>query len=105
MSPSNSKVKATNVSELGLTGALNLDLPDALKEGSSSLRLAGAKSMEVCLMRESAKQLVQQIDMATSMLCHIESEGKSIPWGEPIILDLSSMGAALKLKKLSLQDP
>lgn len=105
--PGNSTVQATNVSELGLTGALSIELPAALSEGSS-LRLAGSKSMEACLMRESAKQLVQQIDMATNMLCHIEVEGANIPWNTPVILDFSAVELALAARKssaLKLQDP
>ncbi|HYX31584.1 MAG TPA: hypothetical protein VE954_00630 [Oligoflexus sp.] len=87
-------VQATSVDELGMSGALNIVLPDAISDGSSGLRLAGQKSMEACLMRESAKQLVTQIDMISSTLCHIEAEGKNIPWNTPVVLDVSEMAAA-----------
>ncbi len=96
-------VKATSVNELGLTGALNISLPDALKDSSGSLRLVGQKSIEACLMRESAKQLVTQIEMISSTLCHIEAEGANIPWNTPVVLDLGEMQAALA--KLKLQGP
>ena len=90
-------VEATTIDQLGLTGALNVDLPDALEESSSSLRLVGQKSMEACLMKESAKQMSQQIAMASSMLCHIEVDAAAgiIPWGQPTILDFSAMEAAM----------
>jgi hypothetical protein len=87
-------VQAASVDELGLTGALNIELPAALSEGSGSLRLAGPKSMEACLMRESAKQLVTQIEMISSTLCHIEAEGKNIPWNTPVVLDVGDMQSA-----------
>jgi hypothetical protein len=90
-------VQATSVDELGLTGALNISLPAALSEGTS-LRLAGQKSMEACLMRESAKQLVTQIKMISSTLCHIEAEGKNIPWNTPVILDIGDMAAGPALQ-------
>lgn len=93
-------VQATSVDELGLTGALNISLPDALADSSGSLRLAGTKSIEACLMRESAKQLITQIDMISSTLCHIEAEGKNIPWNTPVVLDISDVQAALAALKL-----
>jgi hypothetical protein len=86
------------VDELGLTGALNISLPAALSDSGSSLRLAGKKSMEACLMRESAKQLVTQIKMISSTLCHIEAEGKNIPWNTPVILDIGDMAAGPALQ-------
>jgi hypothetical protein len=92
-------VQAASVDELGLTGALNISLPAALSEGTS-LRLAGQKSMEACLMRESAKQLVTQIKMISSTLCHIEAEGKNIPWNTPVILDIGDMAAGPALQDL-----
>ncbi len=100
-------VEANDVTQLGLSGALQLDLPDALEDSSGSLRLAGSKSIEACLMRESAKQLVQQISMASSMLCHIEAEGSNIPWNTPVILDFSDLdaAAALAAKGNNLQGP
>ena len=63
-------VEATDVSQLGLTGALSVDLPDALENSTSSgLRLAvGQKSMEACLMRASAQQVLQQVTMAGTTL-------------------------------------
>jgi hypothetical protein len=88
------------VDELGLTGALNISLPAALSDSGSSLRLAGSKSMEACLMRESAKQLVTQIKMISSTLCHIEAEGKNIPWNTPVILDIGDMAAGPALQDL-----
>jgi len=96
-------VKATNVKELGLTGALNISLPEALTESSGSLRLVGQKSIEACLMRESAKQLITQIGMISGTLCHIEAEGDGIPWNTPVVLDLGELPAALA--KLKLQGP
>lgn len=90
-------VQAASVDELGLTGALNISLPAALSDGTS-LRLAGEKSTEACLMRESAKQLVTQIKMISSTLCHIEAEGKNIPWNTPVILDIGDMAAGLALQ-------
>jgi len=96
-------VQATSVDELGLTGALNISLPGALADSSGSLRLAGQKSIEACLMRESAKQLVTQIEMISSTLCHIEAEGKNVPWNTPVILDISDVQAALA--QLKLQAP
>ncbi|HET9241115.1 MAG TPA: hypothetical protein VFO10_27870 [Oligoflexus sp.] len=92
-------VQAASVDELGLTGALNINLPPALSEGTS-LRLAEdqKKSMEACLMRESAKQLVTQIKMISSTLCHIEAEGKNIPWNTPVILDVGDMAAGPALQ-------
>lgn len=91
-------VEAADVSQLGLTGALSLDLPSALEDSSGSLRLqSGQKSIEACLIRESAKQLVTQISMASSLLCHIEAEGNNIPWNTPVILDFSDMEAAAAL--------
>jgi hypothetical protein len=87
-------VQAASVDELGLTGALNINLPPALSSSGSTLRLSGGqKSMEACLMRESAKQLVTQIKMISSTLCHIEAEGKNIPWNTPVILDIGDMAA------------
>ncbi len=91
-------VEAASVDELGLTGALKLDLPPALTEGSGSLRLTAAKSMEACLMRESAKQLVTQIKMISGTLCHIEAEGKNIPWNTPVVLDIGNMPVGLALQ-------
>lgn len=91
-------VQAASVDELGLTGALNINLPAALSDSGSSLRLAGQKSMEACLMRESAKQLVTQIKMISSTLCHIEAEGKNIPWNTPVILDIGDMAAGPALQ-------
>ncbi len=97
---SSGSVQASSVTELGLTGALAINLPDALKDTSASLALtAGQKSMEACLMKQSANQLVTQITFATSMLCHIEAEGDNIPWNTPVILDISEIEAAsLRLK-------
>lgn len=99
-------VQATSVDELGLTGALNISLPAALSDGTS-LRLAGDKSTEACLMRESAKQLVTQIKMISSTLCHIEAEGKNIPWNTPVILDVGDMaaGPALQAPGPNPEDP
>lgn len=57
--------------------------------------------MEACLMRESAKQLVTQIKMISSTLCHIEAEGKNIPWNTPVVLDIGDMAAG---PALALQD-
>ncbi|SMF12398.1 hypothetical protein [Pseudobacteriovorax antillogorgiicola] len=96
-------VEASTVSDLGLTGALSLDLPDALEDTSSSLRLQGSKSMEACLMRASAKQLITQIQMAASTLCHVEAEGSTIPWNTAVILDFSSLEAAALTKRAALQ--
>lgn len=99
-------VEATDVSQLGLTGALQMDLPDALSDSdSSSLNLVGEKSIEACLMRESASQLLQQITAASSVVCHVEAEGTNIPWNTPIILDFSGMEEAAALRKLALQAP
>jgi hypothetical protein len=97
-------VQATSVDELGLTGALNISLPAALSDSGSSLRLAGKKSMEACLMRESAKQLVTQIKMISSTLCHIEAEGKNIPWNTPVILDIGDMAAGPALQEFDPND-
>lgn len=96
-------VEATSIDELGLTGALNVELPDSLSDSSTSLALlqTGSKSVEACLMRSSAKQMIQQVEMASSMLCHIEAEGETIQWNTPTILDFSQMeaGAGLTLAK------
>jgi hypothetical protein len=89
-------VLATNINELGLSGALKIELPQSL-QGGTGLRLVGQKSIEACLMRESAKQLLQQIESATSTICHIEAEGKNIPWNKPVILDLAATVSELKL--------
>lgn len=92
-------VQASSVDELGLTGALNINLPKALSDSGSSLRLdGGQKSTEACLMRESAKQLVTQIKMISSTLCHIEAEGKNIPWNTPVVLDIGDMAAGPTLQ-------
>ncbi len=97
--PGTSKVQATNVSELGLTGALQIELPAAVASKKTSLKLVESKSIEACMMRESAKQLVTQIAEQTSFLCHIEAEGKNIPWNTPALLDFSEMA----LRKAALE--
>ena len=103
-------VEASDVGKLGLSGALNINLPDALSSGSSSLRLQdSSKSIEACLMRSSANESVTQISMAANIICHIEAEGPNIPWNTPVILDFpdEAAPAALRLKSghtLTLQE-
>lgn len=45
-------------------------------------------------MWESVKHRITQIDMISSTLCHIEAEGKNIPWNTPVALDIGDMQAA-----------
>jgi hypothetical protein len=85
-------IQESKIESLNLTGALQLQLPSALTETSSSLRLTGGKSLEACLMRESIKQSKMMLDGITGILCHIEAESKNIEEGKPKLFKLAGMG-------------
>jgi hypothetical protein len=84
---------------LNLAGALAIQLPDALTAKSSTkLTQSGKKSMEACLLRESAKQSTQMLEGISTTLCHIEAESANVEEGKPVLFKIAGMG-------LRLQDP
>jgi hypothetical protein len=93
---STTAIQESKIESLNLTGALQLQLPSALTESSSSLRLTGGKSLEACLMRESIKQSKMMLDGITGILCHIEAESSKIEEGKPKLFKLAGMGLRLQ---------
>ena len=81
---------------LNLSGALQIQLPEALTDTSTSLRLTAGKSLEACMMRESIKQSKMMLDGITSTLCYIESQSSQIEEGKPKLFKLAGMGLRLQ---------
>jgi hypothetical protein len=72
-----------DVSQLGLSGALNISMPEALDQTESTgLRLAASKrSREACRIGSTIKEVTEQINSFSSFLCHLEVEKDKIKFG------------------------
>jgi len=75
--------------QLNLSNALSIQLPDALADSSTGLRLTANKSLEACMMKESIKQSTMMLEGINSTLCYIESQSSTIVEGTPKLFKIS----------------
>ncbi len=79
----------SDIGALNLSNALNIDVPDALQNDSSSLRLTGKKSREACEVGNTVSEGVRSIKSIANMFCHIEVEAENIEYGKKYAIDIS----------------
>jgi len=85
---------ASSVSDLGLSGALQITIPDnlaaasggtaaslALAGGSNHLNLVGKKSSEACRTMENTNRVLENMQELGGMFCHLELESAKMKFG------------------------
>ncbi len=89
-----STATASSVSDLGLSGALRITIPDTmaaaaggtaasltLAGGSDHLNLVGKKSSEACRTMENTNRVLENMQELGGMFCHLEVESAKMKFG------------------------
>lgn len=93
-SDESSTASASSVAELGLSGALNITIPDtmaaasggtaaslALAGDSAGVNLVGKKSSEACRTMENTNRVLENMQELGGMFCHLEVESAKMKFG------------------------
>ena len=93
-SDDSSTATASSVADLGLSGALNITIPDtmaaasggtaaslALAGGSAGMNLVGKKSSEACRTMENTNRVLENMQELGRMFCHLEVESAKMKFG------------------------
>ena len=93
-SDESSTASASSVADLGLSGALNITIPDtmaaasggtaaslALAGGSAGMNLVGKKSSEACRTMENTNRVLENMQELGRMFCHLEVESAKMKFG------------------------
>ena len=93
-SDESSTASASSVADLGLSGALNITIPDtmaaasggtaaslALAGGSTGMNLVGKKSSEACRTMETTNGVLKKMQEIGRMFCHLEVESAKMKFG------------------------
>ena len=93
-SDESSTASASSVADLGLSGALNITIPDtmaaasggtaaslALADGSAGMNLVGKKSSEACRTMSNTNMVLENMQEIGGMFCHLEVESAKMKFG------------------------
>lgn len=82
-------VTATNVADLKLSSAFNIELPTAIAKAAGqssyanrSARLVGKKSSEACRTVQNVAMMFETLGSIGGMMCHLEAESANISFGK-----------------------
>ncbi len=98
---SDAAASASSVADLGLSGALNIAIPDtmaaasggtsaslALAGGSPAINLLGKKSSEACRTMDNTNRVLENLQSVGSMFCHLEVESAQMKFGTKYLINM-----------------